>query len=64
MKYAGMPMGMWALFAPSFRKQLTAVFGSTVMMEYPARLIYRGKPAGLKLLTETERSTAIGCWMV
>ncbi len=22
-----MPMGMWALFAPSFRKQLTAVFG-------------------------------------
>ena len=27
MKYAGMPMGMWALFAPSFRKQLTAVFG-------------------------------------
>ena len=27
MKYIGMPMGMWALFAPSFRKQLTAVFG-------------------------------------
>ena len=27
MKYAGMPFGMWALFAPSFRKQLTAVFG-------------------------------------
>ena len=27
MKYAGMPMGMWALFAGSFRKQLTAVFG-------------------------------------
>ena len=26
MKYAGMPMGMWALFAPSFRNQLTAVF--------------------------------------
>ena len=25
--YFGMPMGMWALFAPSFRKQLTAVFG-------------------------------------
>ena len=22
-----MPFGMWALFAPSFRKQLTAVFG-------------------------------------
>ena len=27
MKYAGMPFGMWALFAPSFRNQLTAVFG-------------------------------------
>ena len=27
MKYAGMPMGMWTLFAPSFRKQLTAVLG-------------------------------------
>ena len=27
MKYAGMPTGMWALFAGSFRKQLTVVFG-------------------------------------
>ena len=27
MKYTGMPMGMWALFAGSFQKQLTAVFG-------------------------------------
>ena len=27
MKCAGMPMGMWALFAGSFQKQLTAVFG-------------------------------------
>ncbi len=27
MKYAGMPMGMWALFAGSFRKQLTVVLG-------------------------------------
>ena len=27
MKYAGMPFGMWMLFAPSFRNQLTAVFG-------------------------------------
>ena len=27
MKYLGMPMGMWALFAGSFRGQLTAVFG-------------------------------------
>ena len=27
MKYAGMPFGMWALFAGSFSKQLTEVFG-------------------------------------
>lgn len=27
MKYTGMPMGMWVLFAGSFRKQLTEVFG-------------------------------------
>ncbi len=27
MKYIGMPMGMWALFAKSFKKQLVAVFG-------------------------------------
>ena len=27
MTYFGMPFGMWALFAPSFRKQLTAVLG-------------------------------------
>lgn len=27
MKYKGMPFGLWALLAGSFRKQLTAVFG-------------------------------------
>lgn len=27
MKYIGMPMGMWALFVKSFRRQLTAVLG-------------------------------------
>mgnify|MGYP001313426550 CR=1 FL=1 len=27
MRYAGMPMGMWTLFAGSFQKQLTAVLG-------------------------------------
>ena len=27
MKYAGMPMGMWMLFAGFFQKQLTAVLG-------------------------------------
>lgn len=27
MKYAGMPFGMWMLFAGSFQKQLTTVLG-------------------------------------
>lgn len=27
MTYLGMPFGMWTLFAGSFQKQLTAVFG-------------------------------------
>ena len=27
MTYLGMPFGMWTLFVPSFRNQLTAVFG-------------------------------------
>ena len=27
MKYAGIPFGMWMLFAGSFQKQLTAVLG-------------------------------------
>ncbi len=27
MRYAGMPLGMWALFAESFRKQLSSVYG-------------------------------------
>ena len=27
MKYAGMPFGMWVLFAGSFQKQLTAALG-------------------------------------
>ena len=30
MKYIGMPMDMWVLFAKSFRKQLTVVFGYDV----------------------------------
>ena len=32
MKYMGMPMGMWALFARSFEKQLTSVFGYSAAM--------------------------------
>ena len=28
MKYAGMPMGMWALFHRSFRERMVSVFGT------------------------------------
>ena len=42
MKYMGMPMGMWALFAKSFRTQLTAVLGYTP--EEAGRIAERAKP--------------------
>ena len=45
MKYAGMPMGMWVLFAGSFRKQLAAVFGydaaTAAAITKKAKLRYR-----------------------
>ena len=31
MKYIGMPIGMWALFAHSFRKQLTEYYAKAMM---------------------------------
>lgn len=42
MKYMGRPMGMWALFAKSFRTQLTAVLGYTP--EEAGRIAERAKP--------------------
>ena len=45
MKYAGMPMGMWVLFAGSFRKKLAAVFGydaaTAAAITKKAKLRYR-----------------------
>ena len=45
MKYTGMPMGMWMMFATSFRKQLTEVFGydtnTTKAITKKAKLKYR-----------------------
>ena len=37
MKYAGMPFGMWVLFAGSFQKQLTAVLGYDAATAKPSR---------------------------
>ncbi len=42
MKYAGMPLGMWALFSASFRKHLTAVFGYDAATA--AEIARRAKP--------------------
>ena len=48
MKYAGMPFGMWALFAGSFQKQLIAVLGSmmqTLQKPYKDLKLRVGCPA-------------------
>ena len=48
MKYAGMPMGMWALFAGSFQNQLTAALGYDVAA---ARAITKkAKPAYKRII--------------
>ena len=59
MKYAGMPMGMWALFAGSFRRQLTAVFGYSKAeareIARRARPRYRRIIAGLPEFEKADR---------
>ena len=40
MKYAGMPMGMWVLFAGSFQKQLTAYDLSLVVLFCKTFMLY------------------------
>ena len=50
MKYAGMPFGMWALFAGSFRKQLTAVFGYDE--ETAKEITKKAKPRYRKIIGE------------
>ena len=48
MTYFGMPMGMWTLFAPSFRKQLTAVFGYDT--DRAKAITKKAKPAYRKIM--------------
>ncbi len=50
MKYMGMPLGMWALFAGSFRKQLTAVFGYDVATA--KAIAKKAKPQYRKIIRE------------
>ena len=40
MKYAGMPMGMWVLFAGSFQKQLIAYDLSLVVVVLQTFILY------------------------
>lgn len=58
MKYIGMPMGMWVLFAGSFQKQLTAVFGygtdtAKTITKKQSRNIGRSSPGCPNLKTAT-----------
>ena len=62
MTYLGMPFGMWALFAPSFRKQLTAVLGydaaTARAITKKAKPQYRQIIAGLPEFEKAGRRTA------
>ena len=66
MKYAGMPFGMWALFAGSFQKQLTAVLGYDA--DIAKAITKKAKPQYRQIIrrlpefekTETERTENFG----
>lgn len=70
MKYAGMPMEMWALFAGSFQKQLTAVFGydpaAAKAIMKKAKPQYRGIIQGLPEFEKDDRfkTNIVNCAMV
>lgn len=59
MKYAGMPFGMWTLFAPSFRNQLTEVFGygtnTAKAVTKKAKSVYKEMIAGLPEFEKGDR---------
>ncbi len=50
MKYWGMPMGMWAMFAGSFRKQLAAVFGYDAVTA--RAILKKAKPEYKRIIAE------------
>ena len=70
MKYAGMPFGMWALFAGSFQKQLTAVLGydaaTARAITKKAKPQYRQIIAGLPEFEKTDRfkMNLVNCAMI
>ena len=50
MKYAGMPFGMWTMFAGSFQKQLTVVFGYDV--DTAKTITKKAKPKYREIISE------------
>ncbi len=50
MKYFGMPAGMWGLFAGSFRRQLTAVFGYDE--DTAKKIVKKAKPKYKEIISE------------
>ena len=70
MKYAGMPFGMWMLFAGSFQKQLTTVLGydaaTAKAITKKAKLQYRQIIAGLPEFEKADRfkMNLVNCAMV
>ena len=70
MKYMGMPMGMWALFAGSFQKQLTAVLGydaaTARAITKQAKPQYRQIIAGLPEFEKVDRfkMNLVNCAMI
>lgn len=70
MKYIGMPMGMWTLFAGSFQKQLTAVFGygtdTAKTITKKAKPKYREIISGLPEFEKSDRfeMNLVNCAMI
>ena len=67
MKYVGMPMGMWALFAGSFRKNLESIFGLSASaskeVEEKAKVKYRELISRLPEFEKADRfkMNAVNC---
>lgn len=70
MKYVGMPMGMWAMFVGSFRRQLTAVLGydgdTAKAVTKKAKLKYKEIVEGLPEFEKADRFklNIVGCAML
>ena len=70
MTYFGMPFGMWTLFAPSFQKQLTEVFGygtnTAKAVTKKAKSVYKEMISGLPEFEKGDRfkMNLVNCAMI